>query len=235
MRKLRLTVVAVFLLATTASLRAQPSVDATVGGARLTLPVPQGFEDPSYSVPVLRRNAEAVTPPAMRLLAVFVDEQDRKAVQNAQAPYFKRYFMVQVLRAKEGDSLTATAFSGIKHLVIGVDSATISRVQDHVSSAGKQMGKDSGMELSLDIGIPRQLGVFHETPYSVSTMLVTRTSASNADRALERLVGQATTAALIRGKVVFFTAYSEASSDSDYHWLRTVSQEWVALTVAANQ
>ena len=87
-------------VALSATAQSQPLIKATVGNTSLLLPVPAGFMEPSEAVPVLRRNAEALTAPPMRLLGVFVDDKDRDAVENGGTPSFKRYFMVQVLRAR---------------------------------------------------------------------------------------------------------------------------------------
>lgn len=176
----------------------------------------------------------------MRLLAVFVDDADRRAVESGAAPSFKRYFMAQVLRGKEADTLTGAAFSEVKTQLTGLDQATFEQVapdlRGHLGSAAMKVGAEAGMsDLALDIGIPRQLGVFYETNSSVSTLLVTRVSASTSGRTLERVVAQATSTVLLRGKVVLFAAYSEVNSGSDYEWLRTVSRSWVEAAIAANR
>jgi hypothetical protein len=176
----------------------------------------------------------------MRLLAVFVDEADRIAVESGTAPSFKRYFMAQVLRRRETDTLTGAAFSDVKSQMTGLDQAALARVtQDlrgHIGSAATKVGTEAGMsDLALEIGVPRQLGVFHETEFSVSTLLVTRVSASSSGLTLERVMAQASSAILLKGKVILFTAYSEVHAGSDYEWLRATSRSWVQDAIAANR
>jgi hypothetical protein len=174
----------------------------------------------------------------MRLVAVFVDEQDQSAVEQGTPPSFRRYFMVQVMRAKEADTLDKNAFADVKSQVAGIDSAALSRIskelQKGIDIAAEKVGTEAGVDLALEIGKPRQLGVFHETDLSVSTMLVTRAAASTGIQKLERLMALAGSTVLLRGKVVFFAAYSEVNGDSDYKWLRTVSQDWVKAAPLAN-
>jgi len=221
------------------SAQAQTSLETRVGGSSLLLPIPDGFIEPSKSVPILRKNAEAITAPPMRLVAVFVDDEDRRAVEKGTPPSFRRYFLVQVLRAKEPDTLSETAFSDVKSQVAGPDRSGPVKVSDelrkHIESAGSKVGAEAGIgDLALKIGEPHQLGVFHETDSSVSTLMVTRVSASTATQVIERVVAQATSTILLRGKVVFFAAYSEVRGSTDYEWLRKVSQAWVDSALLAN-
>jgi hypothetical protein len=232
--------IAVFALALiTATAQAQAPIKATVASTPLLLPVPAGFTEPSEAVPILRKNAETITAPPMRLLAVYVDDKDREAAEKGNTPSFKRYFMVQVLRAREGDVLDERAFSEVKSQVTGLDPAKLAKVSEdlrtHIGSAAKRIGSEAGVnDLALSVGVPRQMGVFYETESAVSTLLVTRASASTASSTLERVVGQATSTVLLRGKVVFFAAYSEINDGSDYAWLRSASQAWVEAALAAN-
>ena len=233
-----IAVLAVLLVLSPA--QAQTTLEASVGGASLLLPVPDGFTEPSISAPILRTNAEAITAPPMRLIAVFVDEEDRRAVERGTPPSFRRYFMVQVLRARESETLDESSFLNVKSQVTGLNREAFMRVSDelrkHVDSAAMKIGTEAGVgELALDIGRPRQLGLFHETDSSVSTMLVTRASASTSTRTIERTVAQATSTILLKGKVVFFTAYSEVNGGSDYDWLRGVSRVWVESARQANR
>lgn len=220
--------------------QAQASVKASVGGVTLALPVPEDFVDPTEAAPVLKRNAEAITAPPMRLLAVFVNNKDQTAVQQGMPPSFKRYFMVQVLRSREADTVNLQAFPEVKAQVTGIDPAAFSKVigdvQKHVGTAAKKIGSDAGIgDLNLDIGVPKQLGIFDETESSVSMLLVTRVSTASSKGVIEKVMGQATSTVLLRGKVVLFGAFSEVNDGSDYEWLRSVSQAWVKAALVANR
>ena len=64
--------------------------------------------------------------------------------------------------------------------------------------------------------------------------MVTRAAATTPIRTVDRLVAQATSTVLLKGKVVFFAAYSTAETEADYEWLRKVSRGWVEAANAAN-
>ena len=126
------------------SAQAQTSLETRVGGSSLLLPIPDGFIEPSKSVPILRKNAEAITAPPMRLVAVFVDDEDRRAVEKGTPPSFRRYFLVQVLRAKEPDTLSETAFSDVKSQVAGPVKVS-DELRKHIESAGSKVGAEAGI------------------------------------------------------------------------------------------
>lgn len=227
------------LLVLTSVAQSQTTRPALFASGDIQLPIPQGYVEPGEVAPVLRKNAESLTAPAMRLLAVFVADADVQAVKAGVTPAFRRYFMVQVLRAGESAVLSKEAFADVKQQVAGLDRATadqaVEGVREHMDAAAKNIGTDAGLvDLKLTLGVPRQLGVFHETDASVSTLLVTRAAASNGNRNLVKDMALATSTVLLRGKVIFFAAYSQADTGEDYQWLRSVSQAWIESAIAAN-
>eukprot|EP01034_Spumella_vulgaris_P027717 gene27717-34481_t len=144
-------------------------VKVSVGGEALDLPVPVGFVDPKYLAPVLHTRAERLTPPQMRLLAVYVAEPDLSAVSTGSPPKFDSYFMAQVLRGKEAEVLDLKGFASVKSQVRGAPRVEdqkhiLADVLQHLDSAARTIGSESGHpEFSMNIGETRQLGVFDET------------------------------------------------------------------------
>jgi len=219
---------------------ASDSTKALVGEKVLRLPVPSGFVDPKDAIPVLYSNAERLTPPHMRLLTVYVTGADISATQSGSAPKFESYFMTQVLRSKEADSLDVTEFAKVKAQVHGApkiqDQKQVrAEVQRHIDSAARDIGsKVEHSELALKIGESRQLEIFNETDRSLSMLAVSGIEGTIGSRRYVALVGQVTSFVLLRGKVVLFTAYKKIEGDADYSWLRKQSESWVQLAVSEN-
>lgn len=213
--------------------------DASVAGTSLSLPVPTGFTEPSSEAPILRTRAEQMTVSQMRLLAIYVDDSDLRAVQQGAAPNFRRYFMVSVLRGKEADTLDMRAFRAVKSEVTGQDQSAVDRgreaAQRQLDSAARSIGAQSGFPaLSLKIGESHQLGVFQETDSSISTLAVIRVAASNGVNEVSGTMAQATSWVLLKGKVVLFAAYSHLDSDADYSWLREQSESWIQAALRSD-
>lgn len=231
MRPKRLIAAFLAICAAWAAYAAVP-FDASVAGTSLSLPVPTGFSEPSSEAPILRSRAEQTTVPQMRLLAIYVDDSDLRAVQQGAVPNFRRYFMVSVLRGKEADTLDMRAFRAVKSEVNGQSQSAVDHGREaarrQLDSAARTMGAQSGFPaLSLKIGESRQLGVFQETDSSISTLAVTKVAASNGVNELSATMAQATSLVLLKGKVVFLVAYSRLDSDADYSWLREQSESWI--------
>ncbi len=179
-----------------------------------------------------------MTVPQMRLLAVYVDDSDIRAAKEGAAVAFRRYFMVSVLRSKESEALDPEAFKAVKSQVRAVDQAASDRAQANVQaqlkSAAREIGKESDLpDFALKIAQPQQLGVIDETESSITTLTITRTSATNGTREISALMGLATSLVLVEGKVVFLAAYSNLESDEDYQWLRHQSASWIRATAQA--
>jgi hypothetical protein len=216
------------------------SSKALVGDKLLLLPVPVGFVDPREANQILHSNAERLTPPHMRLLAVYVNDTDISATKSGTAPKFESYFMVQVLRSKEANSVDVKEFSTIKAQVQGAPKVEDQKqvhaeVQRHVDSAARDVGSKAGYpNLTLRIGESRQLEIFNETETSLSMLVVSGVKATNGSESYAAVMGQATSFVLIRGKVVLFTAYKKIEGDGDYSWLRKQSESWTKLAADEN-
>lgn len=157
---------------------ASESVQALIGGELVQLPIPAGFGDPKNSAPVLHSNAERLTPPHLKLLAVYVPDADISAVRSGTTPKFDNYFMAYVLRGKETESVDAKGFAAVKLQIRGApkveDQKQVrAKVQQHIASVARDIGsKTEHSELALTIGESRQLEIFNETASSLSMLAV---------------------------------------------------------------
>ena len=170
----------VLILAAPASSRAaDPAVATRIGPVSLSLPSPDGFTEPSVLVPQLRQIGETMTPPTNRLLALFVSDGDVKLAVSGKEPELTRYFMVQTLRKTEANVVTTNEFLRLRNLLRGQYQELLSRVaprvQGHLDSAARSIGKDSGIpDLSLRVGELRAVEIFDDRSTSISLLALTK-------------------------------------------------------------
>ncbi len=90
---------------------ADPLIDkswpSNVGPTRLSLPIPDGYEEATQVAPALRQFGERLAPPVNRVLAYFVSTDDVRALRaSANGAEFKRYFLVETLRQAEQSDIS---------------------------------------------------------------------------------------------------------------------------------
>ncbi|MFA6110989.1 MAG: hypothetical protein WDA75_19695 [Candidatus Latescibacterota bacterium] len=81
-----------------------------VGGLSIAVPAPVGFYEVSSISPPTWKLALGATPPASRLLAVFVDESDLGRVVKGEPGVMASYMFLQVPRETEMEDLSAAEF-----------------------------------------------------------------------------------------------------------------------------
>ena len=239
MKLLQMSILHACLCVAPVTLAATP-LKPSVGGASIDLPAPKGFNEPSEEAPILRSRAETLTAPQMRLLGVYVSDSDLRLAQQSSTTVFKTYFMAQVLRDAEADSLDINSFANVKAQIRDVQSSSNTSaqvsLQEHANSAAKQIGVESGFsQLKLNIGEMKQFGVVDETERSITTLSVARVATSGGRQELSALMGQATAVVLLRGKVVFLAAYSQVESTADYSRIQQDTKAWAQAALQANR
>ncbi len=228
------------LLAAAPLRAAEDPITAPVGTALLKLPVPAGFVEPSRSVPPLRQTAERMTPPANRLLALFVDSQDEATARGGQPPAMARYFMVQAFRQAEGGKLGLADFQPVKtqlreqYRQILVQAG--GQVQGQLDRVAGEIGRDAGVEgLQLKIGEMKGLEVFDEREHAISLLALSKYAIQAGERSEEVTMAMSITTAVLQGKVVYFYAYARYGGAADLDWLRSQTRAWVQRAGALNR
>lgn len=215
--------------------------DATayVGATRVALPVPAGFVEPSIVAPGFRTMGEQMTARTNRLLALFVAEDDLRAAAERRAPEMRRYFMVQTLRAAEGQRIGAADFGEAKKLLREqyqqMLTALRPAIQGQIDQASQRLGAQVGIDgFGLKLGELRALEVFDEQPQSISLLAMSLLSVAAGDRTLEVPVAMGTTTLVVKDKLLYFFAYARYESDADLEWLRQATREWLPRVAQVN-
>jgi hypothetical protein len=208
------------------------TVPVRVGPTDLALPVPAGYEEPSARVPRLRQLGETMTPAGNRLLAIFVATPDVDLAAAGRAPAMRRYFMAQTLRAGERDTLTAKGFDEVKGILRQQYKQLLAQVEpqiaQHMADASRKVGGEAGRpELKIRVGEILPLEVFDERAGSISLAALGKVTVDTEAVKREIPMAMALTTASVRGKVVYFYAYSVYDTADDLDWTRRVTRDWL--------
>jgi hypothetical protein len=225
-------------LAWCGALRAEQAA-VYVGDTRLALPVPAGFVEPSIVAPGFRTMGEQMTARTNRLLALFVAEDDLRAATERRAPEMRRYFMVQTLRAAEGQRIGAADFAQAKTLLREqyqqMLTALRPTIQGQIDQASQRFGEHVGLDrFALKLGELRALEVFDEQTQSISLLAMSLLSVSAGGKTVEVPVAMGTTTLVVKDKLVYFFAYARYESDADLEWLRQATREWLPKVSLVN-
>ncbi len=213
---------------------------ASVGLSLIKLPVPQGFVEPSRTVPPLRQLGERMTPATNRLLAIFVSQADQTAARSGVNPSLQRYFMVQSFRQSEQGTVTQAEFEPVKVMLRQQYQQMLDQsgalVQGQLDKAAREMGRDAGVDnLKMKVGEMKGLEVIDERELSISLLALTKYAVQVGERTEEIPMAMTITTGITKGKVVYFYAYARYSGAEDLQWLRSVTRQWVQQAAEANR
>ena len=215
------------------------TVQAPIERTLVQLPVPAGFADPSRALPQMRQLGERMTPATNRLLAIFMSQADIDSALAGQQPAMSRYFMAQTLRQTESSQISEGEFDQVKTMLRQQYQSLLSqigpKVQDELNRAAREIGRDVGQEsLSLKAGELKGLEVFDERAASISLLAATKYQVQVGERVEEVPMAMGITTAVIKGKLVYFYAYSVFRSAADLEWVRSATREWLPLAASSN-
>ncbi len=216
------------------------TVSVPIDRTLVQLPVPAGFADPTRVLPQMRQLGERMTPATNRLLAIFMAQTDIDSSLAGQQPAMSRYFMAQTLRQTETSQISEGEFGQVKTMLRQQYQSLLKqigpKVQGELDRAAREIGQDAGQEsLSLKTGELKGLEVFDERAGSISLLAATQYQVQVGDRVNEVPMAMGITTAVIKGKLVYFYAYSVYRGAADLEWVRSVTRDWLPLAVSSNQ
>ena len=180
-----------------------------------------------------------MTPASNRLLAIFMSQADINSALAGQQPAMARYFMAQTLRQTESSQISEADFAQVKTLLRQQYQSLLTelgpKVQNELDRAAREMGRDLGQDLLvLKAGELKGLEVFDERAASISLLAATKYRVQVGDNVSEVPMAMGITTAVIRGKLVYFYAYSVFQSAADLDWVRSVTRAWLPLAASSN-
>jgi hypothetical protein len=215
------------------------SVTVSLGDGTVLLPVLPGFADPSATPQPIRELMARSMPATNRFVALMPmqDFLDRRAAGEPAA--MSRYMMVQTVRAHEQNGVSRAEFERIKAMLRQQSDAMAregaKQAQDGIDLAAKEVGRMNGdSQLALKAGVPRSLGVFDETPDSISLAQVTPITRTDQNGVRTVYQASAMSIVLVRDKPVSAIVYSAYQSQADVDWTEREVLDWVKRYTALN-
>jgi hypothetical protein len=217
--------------------KAAEAIRTAIGDTNVAIPMPRGFNDAqSKARPFFDFYLKVAPAPP---LAVFISAADTKRLRLGLEPRLGRYFLVASSVQFKGRSVTQSEFLEIRAYMRSQFQAVTDQVRPDVqslldSTAEKVNQADPGVSVAIRGGEDKVLEVFDERDTSIGILSVGMLTATVAGVPHETPMASGCTVALVKGKLVYFYAYSEYRSSSDLEWVRAQSKQWVSRLTRAN-
>lgn len=210
-----------------------------VGSATITLPIPEGFLDQEKELPQFRQILESFVYPKNRLIGSFLDKEDIRRLKDGKDASMDRYFMVQTPHASDTATMSAAQFEQAKGQVQNQFTSQIKtmrpEIQTLMNDAYSNVEKMTGMGMQMKLGETVPLGLFAETPSSLTFGLLTKSTLSVGGRSEEMTQVAGTVIALVKGKPLFLYAYATYRTPEDLEWVKAAAKQWQARLQELNR
>ncbi len=215
------------------------SATVALGRGTVLLPVLPGFADPATTPPALLDLMSRSMPATNRFVAILPTQDflDRRAAGENVA--MSRYMLVQTVRAHEQNGVSQAEFERIKAMLRQQSDTMLhdseKQVQESFDSVAKELGKtNDDSSLTLKAGAGKSLGVFDETPNSISMANIQ--SLTRSDKAGTHTLVQAVamSIALVGDVPLSVCVYSTYQSPADIDWTKREVLDWVKRYTVLN-
>jgi hypothetical protein len=147
--------------------------------------------------------------------------------------------LVQTLRAQERSGTTEGEFSAAREFMRKqyqvVFAKAVSAAQDDLDSAVSAIGDKTGIpDLKLKIGEVKPLEIFEDTSMAMSVLLLTSFEMQASGKLDQVPLVMSAAFALVKGKLLYFGAYSGYHSSQDADWVRSQTRDWLSRVAKAN-
>ena len=204
-----------------------------IGKTSIALPIPSGYADPTSTAPELRSSLERSSIAQKRFLAGYLSHADVEAAASGGSSVFRRYYVAHTLRASEQITVSQAGFDTTKRVLRDQFKAMAPLTGNMLSKLTESMIHGPGQKV---MGTTVFLvGVFDETPSSISVTSVNTTVIKSGTAQIGDSTIVSITTALIRGKYVYLQVASDLSTEMDVLENQEASRAWTRAVLAANQ
>ena len=206
----------------------------------IALPTPEGFfryDGKSAKVDQLQQSSLAAS---NRLLASFGSEDDLALTLTGAHPKLERYFHAQSVKKLEEISMTPARFTEMKTAFPKSIDSTRQKLGDMFaeieSSTSSTLSKELQKRTDFKVGEMISLGVFDETPDSISFSMLTkyRLTAEDRGKPVEGVSIVAACALNLRNRVIYLYCTSNYRDKRDIEWARSNVKKWRDEVLAVN-
>jgi hypothetical protein len=200
-----------------------------VGDEMLTVPLPPGFVRLDGVDPKVDAAIEKLVPATNRLLLVAATPEDVKKTKAGRAPELKRYFMTQAFREAENEMFSLREFKETlaaikKEYGAGAGTAKLE------SEINKEVA-NKDLPMKAKVGEMKMLGVFDQSERSIDFGML---ASAQVDEDTPETFAIGASVALVRGRLIYFYAFSGYKGQSDITWVRDAVKAWREAVLKAN-
>ena len=209
-----------------------------VGGVTIEAPSLPGFNEISKISPEVVALAEAMIPPANRLLGVYLSDRDYEKLVNGESPEFDRYIFIQVHRELENKNVSRADFREIATQLKAQQDTILDDVREDVGkifdSASNQISKDYDVSLDMRLGDQKSLGVFLDQPNAVAFTSLVKYQGSLEGESFDYVMAGSTMLMKVKRRLLYLYVYSQYDEQADADWVESRTTELANLLLTAN-
>jgi hypothetical protein len=211
-----------------------------VGDTSIALPAPEGFfryDGRSKKVDQMQQGSLTA---GNRLLASFGSEDDLAQTLADTYPKLERNFNAQSVKKLEEVSIFPDRFNDLKSAIRTQMDSVRQKLGDKIAEIENNMSLNLSKEFQtgtdFKLGDMILLGVFDETPNSISFSMLTkyRLTAAKLEESIEGVSTVAATALNLHNRVIYLYCTSICKDKRDIDWARNNVKKWRDNILAAN-
>lgn len=209
-----------------------------VGGVTIEAPSLPGFNEISKISPEVVALAEAMIPPANRLLGVYLSDRDYEKLVNGESPEFDRYMFIQVHRELENKNVSRADFREISTQLKAQQDTILDDVKEDVGklfdNASNQISKDYDVSLDMQLGDQKSLGVFLDQPNAVAFTSLVKYQGNLEGEPFDYVMAGSTMLVKVKRRLLYVYVYSQYDEQADVDWVESRTTELANLMLTAN-
>lgn len=220
----------IFLFVLNMNIIAQ-SFKVNIGSDTILLPPNIGSFSEIHDIDpnAMKNIADNFTPPQNELLGLYLSESDLGLILKGEQPAYKRYIMVQIMKAIKDKKIDRTQFADFeKAFEENLDKSLSSSDKETVSLFKNQSDKLATKEniaLKMELGKMISLGTFVKNEkYTVSSFL-SKTLMEIDGKKTDYIQCGGISLININNKVIFVYIYSNYDNITDLDWVRNLSKD----------
>lgn len=208
------------------------TTNITVGGTKLAIPVPDGFQEISQISPQMWELMETGTIENNRLLGVFITNEDVNKILSGDDPSMERVLMLQTYRATENLNVSLSDFQKITASVKNDHKKLFSSdIKDPQADRAfdkliEKVTKEYDMSINISNGVFKTEGIMYEIPAAIGLMGIEK-YVSEVDGIQEEVISiNAVNYILAHNKIFYAYVVKSFKNKDDLIWTKNISTNW---------
>ena len=215
------------------------AIECTIGDASVSIPPPEGFTNVREVSEDTFSMFKEMCPPANRLLAVFVTNEDAGRLLRGGEAELDRYMTVQSVSKLEDVTLAKHQFAELRSMLRKEYDSLFQKQRQAIDEAAKTasrgLSRHAELDIAMRIGGVVPLGIDAEDASSITMSQLAKFDVSVEGEKSEHISAGTTVAVLAKGKVVYLNVFRTYREDADVAWTRSTAKSWIQQILDANE